>query len=138
MVGVRRRGAGLVASASAFLAFGMGPLAGAPHADADILDVVVDPVLQPLQQALTGVTDVVSAFDPSTGMDALAGLDLSAVLARFGPGWRGGLKRSAATWLRIESDRQSGSAGGARLSRWPRCRRVGSVCGGVVGAWGVV
>ncbi len=59
----------------------MGPLGSAPPAHADVLDVVVDPITQPLQQALAGVTDAVSAIDPTTGLDALAGLDPAAVLA---------------------------------------------------------
>ncbi|MFZ1162394.1 MAG: hypothetical protein WAO18_09080, partial [Mycobacterium sp.] len=71
----------MIATAGAALGFGLGPLAGAPSAHADILDVVVDPITQPLQQALAGVGDVVSAIDPSTGLDALAGLDPAAVLS---------------------------------------------------------
>src|ERR1700733_1677818 len=60
----RARGVGLVASAGAFFAFGLGPLASAPPVHADVLDVIVDPITQPLQQALAGVTDAVSAIDP--------------------------------------------------------------------------
>src|ERR1700727_2363251 len=77
----RRRLVGLSASAGAFLAFGLGPLASAPPVHADVLDVIVDPIAQPLQQALAGVTDAVSAIDPTTGLDALAGVDPAAVLA---------------------------------------------------------
>ncbi len=67
----RGRVVGLGAVVGAVLAFGVGPLGAAPAARADVLDVVIDPILQPVQQALTGVTDVVSAIDPTTAMDAM-------------------------------------------------------------------
>ncbi|MFZ1164726.1 hypothetical protein, partial [Mycobacterium sp.] len=77
----RRRGVGLGASACAFLAFGLAPLASTPPAHADVLDVVVDPILNPLQQALAGVGDAVSLIDPTAGLDAVAGLDPAAMLS---------------------------------------------------------
>src|ERR1700733_14907700 len=78
----RRRGAvGLGTTAGAFGACAMSPLAAAPSARADILDVIVDPIINPVQQAVSGVTDVVSAIDPSVGVDALAGLDPSVAVA---------------------------------------------------------
>ena len=55
--------------------------------------MIVDPITQPLQQAVAGVADAVSAIDPTTGLDgltvldglpgmeALAGVDPSTVLA---------------------------------------------------------
>src|SRR6202042_267971 len=77
----RRRGVGLGAGAGAFLAFGMGPLASAPPAHADVLDVIVDPIVNPLQQAMAGVGDAVLALDPTAGLDAVAGLDPAAVVS---------------------------------------------------------
>ena len=74
---LRRAVVGLIASAGAVLAFGMGPLGTAPAVKADVLDVVIDPVINQLQQAVAGVTEAVSAIDPSATMDAFAGLDPS-------------------------------------------------------------
>jgi hypothetical protein len=48
-----RRAIGLGACASAFLAFGMSPLATAP-AHADEFDLVIDPIISSMQHALSG------------------------------------------------------------------------------------
>ena len=53
----------------------MNPLAAAPPVHADVLDLVIDPMLQPLQQALAGITDALGAIDPGAGLDAFTGLD---------------------------------------------------------------
>ena len=53
--------------AGAVLAFGMGPLAGAPAANADVLDTILDPIINSL-----------SSVDPALAVDAtgwVAGLD---------------------------------------------------------------
>jgi hypothetical protein len=42
---------GWVAARGPVVAFGMGPLAAAPPAHADILDVIVDPIIQQLTDA---------------------------------------------------------------------------------------
>src|ERR1700679_89081 len=64
----RRRGAvGLGTGAGAMLAFGMGPLAAAPAANADGLDAILDPIINSL-----------SSIDPTLGVDLtgwVAGLD---------------------------------------------------------------
>ena len=44
----RRRVIGLSTSTGAFLAFGMTPLATAPAAHADVLDVILDPIINSL------------------------------------------------------------------------------------------
>ena len=77
----RRRVVGLGTTAGAFIAAAM----ALPTAHADILDVVIDPIIAPVQHALTGVTDVVSSIDPTTGMDALSGLDPAGLLAGIDP-----------------------------------------------------
>ena len=55
---LRRRVAGLIASAGAFVAFGMTPLPAAPAAHADEFDVIVDPIINAL-----------SSVDPALGAD---------------------------------------------------------------------
>ena len=77
----RRRLVGLGSGAGAVLAFGMGPWGFAPPARADIFDVVIDPIIQPLQQALTGVSDALAGIDPSVVLDSLAAVDPTAGLA---------------------------------------------------------
>ena len=77
----KRRSAVLGAAASAALAFGIGPLGGAPLAHGDIVDVVMDPIIQPVQQVLAGVGDAMSVIDPTVVLDSVAGLDPATVLA---------------------------------------------------------
>ncbi|MGA9488980.1 MAG: hypothetical protein WBV80_01840, partial [Mycobacterium sp.] len=55
---LRRRVAGLIAIAGAFVAFGLGPLGVAPAAHADEFDVIVDPIINAL-----------SSVDPLLGAD---------------------------------------------------------------------
>src|ERR1700743_1370061 len=55
---LRRRVAGLIGSAGAFLAFGLTPLAAAPAAHADIEDLFVEPIINSL-----------SSIDPVLGAD---------------------------------------------------------------------
>ncbi len=63
----------------------MTPLATAP-AHADVFDLIIDPIIQPLQDAMTGVTDALAGLDPSAGLDSVAGLDPSAGLDLGGLG----------------------------------------------------
>ncbi len=132
----------------------MGPLGSAPSAGADILDVVVDPITQPLQQAVAGVADAVSVIDPTAGLDAVAGVDPAAVLAGLD---LGGLVDPGAVGVGAVDLAGSldvvpaGDVAGPSLSdplalaasasspdplgAASRCRIRG---GGFVGAWGVV
>src|SRR5271166_1275050 len=64
---LRRAVVGLIASAGAFLAFGMTPLAMTPSAHADEFDVIVDPII-----------NSISSVDPTLAVDMtgwLANLD---------------------------------------------------------------
>src|SRR6201996_9808276 len=79
----RRGAAGLSASAGAFLAFGMGPLANAPTAHADDFGIL-DPIIGSLSSAapalgsgldgwlasLDASLGAASAVDPTSGVDA--------------------------------------------------------------------
>src|ERR1700758_394553 len=60
---VRRAVVGLIASAGAFLAFGMTPLAMTPSAHADEFDVIIDPII-----------NSISSIDPTLGADLTAAL----------------------------------------------------------------
>src|ERR1700744_848932 len=55
----RRRAVGLGSSAGALLAFGLGPLAAAPAANADELDAILDPIINSL-----------ASIDPTLAADA--------------------------------------------------------------------
>ena len=66
MVRRRQRAVGLTGAISAFLTFGLGPLAHVPQAKADEFDVVIDQVLNAISGSLS---DAVAAFDPSVGAD---------------------------------------------------------------------
>ncbi len=77
----RRRVLGLGTGAGAVLAFGMGPLGLAPSAHADVLDVIIDPIINSLSSVdptlgadvgtLAG--DVTGSWDPLVG--GLSGVD---------------------------------------------------------------
>jgi len=71
-----RRVVGLVATAGAFLAFGMTPLIAAPAANADGLDVILDPILNSLSSVdpamATDLGAVVTSFDPTFAADSAA------------------------------------------------------------------
>jgi endoglycosylceramidase len=68
----RRRVVGLGLAAGACLAFGMTPLATAPAAYADVLDVILDPIINSFSNSL-------SAIDPTLGAD------LGALATSFDP-----------------------------------------------------
>ncbi len=81
----RGRVRGVRTTAGAFLTFGLIPLTATPSANADIGDVVADPVVTAITSALTGATDALAGLDPAAGLSALdlgtAGLDTGAVSA---------------------------------------------------------
>src|SRR5271155_4464229 len=62
----RRRAVGLGGSAGAFLAFGLGPMATAPPAHADGLDVIIDPIINSVLSSVTAL-DGLGGIDPSAG-----------------------------------------------------------------------
>src|SRR5437660_2633497 len=68
----RRRALGLGSGAGAFLTLGLGPLAGAPPAHADGLDVIIDPIINSILSSVT-------SFDALLGIDPTAGLDLGSL-----------------------------------------------------------
>src|SRR5271163_2963201 len=75
---LRRAVVRLIASAGAFLAFGITPLAMTPSAHADEFDVIIDPII-----------NAISSIDPTLGTDltaALANLDSAlAAASTFDP-----------------------------------------------------
>src|ERR1700761_6063485 len=62
----RSRAVGLGSSAGAFLAFGLSPLANTPMANADGLDVIIDPIINSISSSLGGVADPLAALDLGT------------------------------------------------------------------------
>ena len=66
----RRRAFGLGSSAGAFLAFGLGPLAGAPTAKADVFDDILDMVVG------SAASSAITAVNPTDFLDpgVLSGL----------------------------------------------------------------
>ncbi len=142
----RRRVLGLSASAAAFLAFGLSPLATAPPAKADVFDVILDPIIQPLQQALTGVSDALSGIDPT------AALDLGAVGSHAADAGNLGLGAAASpadSWLQgLEQDWINSALGqqvDSSLNAWfaqvdpaddPTAGACGLICNGADGVGG--
>jgi endoglycosylceramidase len=78
----RSRAMGAGAAAGAFLAFGMTPLAPTPVANADGLDVILDPILNSLSSIApaltTDLTSMVASIDPSFAADGAASAALPA------------------------------------------------------------
>ena len=75
----RNRAIGTGSAIGAFLAFGMTPLASAPQAHADEIELILDPIIS----ALSGI-------DPTLGADvATFGADLSSVLDSIDPSLAG-------------------------------------------------
>jgi hypothetical protein len=81
----RSRIAGLGTAAGALLAAAISP-ATAPPASADVVDAVTDPIINSLQQALTGLTDALAGFNPTDVVDSLATLDSAAGISGSGLG----------------------------------------------------
>ncbi|MCV7328589.1 hypothetical protein H7J81_00560, partial [Mycobacterium cookii] len=75
----RRAAFGLGGSAGAFLAFGLSPLAAAPQARADGLDVIIDPIINSVLHSVT-------SFDALLGIDPTAGLTSATDAASAAPG----------------------------------------------------
>ena len=78
----RRRVVGLSCTAGAFLAFGLTPLATAPRAHADMEDVIVQPVIDAIAQAVNLVDPgLASSFDLGLDAGSLAAPALAAAAA---------------------------------------------------------
>ncbi len=78
----RARVAGLGAGAGAFLAFGLGPLAGAPTAKADVFDDILDMALG------SAASSAITAVNPTDFLDPGV---LSSALTDFQPSGLGKL-----------------------------------------------
>src|SRR3984957_9613746 len=84
---LRRAVVGLIASAGAFLAFGMTPLAMTPSAHADEFDLIVDPIINSISSIDptlgTDLTGVLADFTTSSGWDSVLA-DFSSLDSLFG------------------------------------------------------
>lgn len=78
----RSRAVGAGAAAGAFLTFGMTPLTPAPAANADGLDVILDPILNSLASIAPGLTtdltSMIAGIDPSFAAEGAASAALPA------------------------------------------------------------
>ena len=89
----RRRAAGLGTAVGAFLAAAAmtsGPVVTASPAKADILDIIIDPIINPVMGAVSDTLAAMPAIDPLAGLDleslAGAGVDLSSLAGTSGLG----------------------------------------------------
>jgi hypothetical protein len=80
MIRRRQRAVGLTGAISAFLMFGLGPLANLPKANADVFDVVIDQVLNAISGSLGDVA-AGSAAVPELGSLGLGAADVGSVAA---------------------------------------------------------
>src|SRR5277367_2455511 len=100
---LRRAVVGLIASAGAFLAFGITPLAMTPSAHADEFDVIIDPII-----------NAISSIDPTLAVDMtgwLASLDSAlAAASTFDPSSAAAADSSSLGSLSDLSDVSSASA----------------------------
>ena len=84
---LRRRVAGLIGSAGAFVAFGLGPLGVAPAAHADEFDVIVDPIISALSSVdpalAADVSTVLGDVTTSSGWESVVA-DLGGVDSALG------------------------------------------------------
>jgi hypothetical protein len=80
MIRRRQRAVGLAAGISAFLMFGLGPLASLPKANADVFDVVIDQVLNAISGSLGDVAAGAAAV-PDLGSLGLSAADVGSVAA---------------------------------------------------------
>ena len=135
----RRRVLGLSASAAAFLAFGLSPLATAAPAKADVFDVILDPIIQPLQQALSGMSDALSGIDPAVALDLGAVGSHAADAGNLGLGaaaspadsWLQGLEQA---WINSALGQQVDSSLNAWLNQVdPAAGACGLICHGADG-----
>src|SRR6516225_9647584 len=96
MIRRRRRAVGLTGAISAFLMFGLGPLANLPKANADVFDVVIDQVLNAISGSLGDVA-AGSAAVPELGSLGLGAADVGSVAAANpADAWLHGLEQA---WL---------------------------------------
>src|SRR5689334_17130341 len=70
----RRRAIGLSGSAGAFLALGLGPLAGAPSAKADVFDDILDAVIGSAASSAVTAVNPTDFLDPAVLSSALSDL----------------------------------------------------------------
>ena len=75
----RRQIAGWGTGAGAVLAFGMGPLASAPPAQADVFDVIIDPLINAIGGSMGSVMDPLASLGAIGGLDPFSSLDLSSL-----------------------------------------------------------
>jgi hypothetical protein len=130
MIRRTKRAAGVTSAITAFLTFGLGPLAHAPQAKADEFDVVIDQVLNAINGSLN---DAVTAFDPSLGTDPTTALDLGSL-----GGFDVASTPGGDTWLQtLEQDWINSSMGqqfDTSLNDWfnqvdPAADPTGGACG---------
>ena len=74
----RRAALGLGGSAGAFLAFGLGPMAAAPPAHADGLDVIIDPIINSILGSVSSFDALLGIAPSSLGDLALPATDAAA------------------------------------------------------------
>jgi hypothetical protein len=94
MIRRRQRAVGLTGAISAFLMFGLGPLANPPKANADVFDVVIDQVLNAISGSLGDVA-AGSAAVPELGSLGLGAADVGSVAAASpADAWLQGLEQA--------------------------------------------
>ena len=73
----RRQIAGWGTGAGAVLAFGLGPLASAPAAQADVFDVIIDPLINAIGGSMGSLVDPLASLGALGGADPFSSLDMS-------------------------------------------------------------
>jgi hypothetical protein len=111
MIRRRQRAVGLTGAISAFLMFGLGPLANLPKANADEFDVVIDQVFNAIASSLGDLAGASGAV-PELGSLGVSAADVGPVAAAS----------PADTWLQVLEQDWTGSALGqqvdAALNTW--------------------
>jgi Phosphoesterase family len=111
MIRRRQRAVGLTGAISAFLMFGLGPLATLPKANADEFDVVIDQVFNAIMGSLGDLAGVSGAV-PELGSLGVSAADVGSVAAA----------NPADAWLHVLEQDWTGSALGqqvdAALNTW--------------------
>jgi Phosphoesterase family len=105
MIRRRQRAVGVTGAISAFLMFGLGPLANLPKANADVFDTVIDQVLNAISGSLGDVA-AGSAAVPELGSLGLGAADPAAAVAAANP---------ADTWLQGLEQAWTGSSFGQQV-----------------------
>src|SRR5581483_3233612 len=75
----RRQIAGWGTGAGAVLAFGLGPLASAPPAQADVFDVIIDPLINAIGGSMGSLVDPLASLGAIGGLDPFSTLDMSGI-----------------------------------------------------------